>query len=320
MRILPAALAIAALAFPRIGSPHDAPGSHAAMSMTLPPVQIQMTADSVIIPMRLVDGRIIVAVTVNGKGPFPFVFDTGAHGSVMDLSFARQQGLELGAEIMVGSPGGAGRPGHLVTIDHAGIGGLTLGRLTSVAFDGMPFKGADPPRGVLGPYGLSGLLITLDYPNARLVFARGALPAPDGREIFGWDDAQSLPSVPVMVAGQAARMHLDSGAAYGLSFPIALAQSLPLATPLAVVGRARTVDLDVVVKGAPLKGTVTIGRYTLENPPVVFSEVQKEIGNVGPPVLRQFALTIDPANRRLRLSGPPSGKLTTFEAHPHPQP
>src|SRR5215468_7084756 len=71
--------------------------------MRVPNVGVQMASDTVVVPMRLVDGRIEVSVKVNGKGPFPFIFDTGARGTVLDLAFAREQRLKLGDPVTVGS-------------------------------------------------------------------------------------------------------------------------------------------------------------------------------------------------------------------------
>lgn len=313
----PVPLVALTLALNLAGAAHAAGRAGAPTPMRMPPTQFQMAADSVVIPMRLEGGRIVVDVKIGGKGPFPFLFDTGAHGSVMDLAFAHELGLPLGPEVMVGSPGGAGRPGHIVTLDRLELGDLALEHVTCVAFDGLPFHGPDAPRGVLGPYGLAGLLVTLDYPRDRLVFSRGALPEPDGREVFAWAADQPLPEIPISVAGREIRVHLDSGATYGLTLPDSLEKVLPLAGPPLEIGHAREVDRTAVVRGAPLRGTVRIGRYTLENPTVAFSAVQKEAGNLGPPVLRQFALTIDPANRRLELRGPASGKLAAVrDAHP----
>ena len=160
--------------------------------MLMPAGHYELTADSVALPMRFNVGHIVVDVIVNGKGPFPFVFDTGAHGNVIDLQFAREQGMELGSEIMVGSPNGPGRPGNLVSKSTLQLGGLTLTDIPVVAFDGLPFaRTAEAPRGVIGPYSLRGLLVIVDYAHERLVFRRGTLPAPDGREIFAWDPANN---------------------------------------------------------------------------------------------------------------------------------
>ena len=290
--------------------------AHGPIPMKIPAVQIQLASDTVMVPMRMVDGRIVVDVMLDGKGPFPFVFDSSAHGSVMDLEFARSQGVALGGQVMVGSPGGAGRPGQLATVKRLELGGLALGGMTIVAFTGLPFKDADAPRGVLGPYSWTGLLITLDYPHSRLLFRRGALPEPDGREIFGWSAQQPLPLVPITVAGQKLNAHLDTGARYALSLSTSYEKTLPLVAPPVDAGRARTVDQDVAAQRATLKGKLTIGRYTLENPTLMFSTLHQEVGNIGPPLLRQFTFTLDPANRRLRLEGPADGKLVDAEPAP----
>ena len=309
-----APLLLLALAAPPSGAAHAHP-----VMMRPHAITCELAADSVVVPMRIVRDHIRVDVMVEGKGPFPFLFDTGASGSVMDLAFAKQQGLALGPEVMVSSPNGGGRPGRMVKLDTLRIGGLATHGMMSVAFDGLPFPPApDMPRGVIGPYGMNGLLVTLDYPHQRLVFRRGALPAPDAREIFGWDRSRPLPEIPVTLAGTAIAVHLDSGAPGGLSMPVAFEGRLPLAGPLVEMGRAKTVDRDDATRGARLNGDFVIGRWTLEQPTVRFSAALRGVGNVGNGILRQFAITIDPANARLRLVGPPNGKITAPIEKPMP--
>jgi len=290
--------------------PSEAPQVRRVM-MRPPAFTCELATDSVVVPMHLVGGHIRIDVRVEGKGPFPFLFDTGAGGSVMDLSFAKKQGLALGAEVMVGSPNGGAHPGRMVKLETVRIGGLAMHGMTSVAFQGLPFPpGPDAPRGVIGPYGMTGLLVTLDYPHRRLVFRRGALPAPDAQEVFGWDRSKPLPEIPATLAGKPVAVHLDSGSPGGLGMPTAYERTLPLAGPLVEMGRAKTVGSDVMTRGARLNGDFVIGRWTLEKPTVRFSDVLRDVGNVGAGILDQFAITIDPANARLRLLGPRNGKIT----------
>ena len=310
------AFAAAGLALAAARSADAQPSDHGPVMMKMPPVQMQMASDSVVVPMRIQDGRIVVDVLLDGKGPFPFLFDSGAHGSVMDLEFARAQNLPLAGEVRVASPGGAGRPGQFATVKQVSVGGLSVEGMMIVAFTGLPFKGPDAPRGVLSPYGLSGLLVTFDYPNARVVFTRGALPEPDGKEIFGWSAQQPLPVIPISIAGQKLDANLDTGARFALGLPISFEKTLPLAAPPVDAGRARTVDQDVPAQSAPLKGKLALGRYSLDNPTLTFSALHQDVANVGPPLLRQFALTLDPANRRLKLDGPENGKLIDAPAAP----
>jgi hypothetical protein len=164
-------------------------------------------------------------------------------------------------------------------------------------------------RGVLSPYGLGGLLVEIDYPGKRVVFRKGALPEPDGKETFGWDRTHGLPEIPITVAGKTITAHLDSGASAGLSLPDKLATELPLASPLTEIGRAKLVDRELVVRGAKLAGEVRIGRYVLDKPDVDFVNSGVDLGNVGPMILNQLTIVLDPANSRLRLVGPEDGKL-----------
>ena len=258
-------------------------------------------------------------VTIAGHGPFPFVFDTGAQGSVMDLALARKLGLDLGQEINVGSPGGKGRPGRLVTIDPLAIGGLALPGFTVVAFDGLPFpRTATSPRGVIGPYGLNGLLVTLDYPRHQVVFRKGVLPEPDGLEVFGWESGRPLPEFPVTVADRPALVHLDSGAPSGLALPTSFQDQLPLEGPLVDMGYTKTVDRVRPVRGATLRSALKIGRYTLDHPTIRFLDLANGVGSVGAAILGQFVLTLDPAQARLRLAGPADGRLSELgERKPH---
>lgn len=303
-------LLVGGLALPA-AAPAGAPPHEMAVPMHQPAVAFELAGDSVAVPITMHDGHIGVRVLVNGAGPFPFLFDTGAHGSVMDLAFAQERGFALGQQVMVGSPGGAGRPGNLVTIDRLELGGLTLKGLTSVAFDGLPFPpGADRPRGVLGPYSLEGLLVTVDYPGQRLVFRRGALPEPDGREIFGWEERERLPEIPVTVGGQALKVHLDTGSSGGINLPTALAAQLALDGPLTDAGYAQTVDRVHGLRGARLKGSLALGRFTVENPVLTFSDLGAGLGNIGVGVLGGLAIVVDPAHRRMRLVGPADGRIT----------
>ena len=51
-----------------------APAGHPQF-MHQPPIRFDLSEDSVVVPMKQLDGRIILDVTLNGKGPYPFIFD-----------------------------------------------------------------------------------------------------------------------------------------------------------------------------------------------------------------------------------------------------
>ncbi len=135
------------------------------------------------------------------------------------------------------------------------------------------------------------------------------VPYPEFFRMYG----DIFTEIPGTVAGQAVVLHLDSGAPNGLSLPTAFASQMTLDGPLVDRGYAKTVDQVMPIRGATLRGVFTIGRYSLEHPPVRFVDIARNVGNVGAAILRQFAITIDPAQTRLRLAGPADGRLAVIE-------
>src|SRR5262249_6209232 len=68
-------------------------------------------------------GLHILPVTIDGRGPFDFVLDTGAHFPVLDPALADELGLQRAAEIEARGAAGA------VTVQTARVGQLAVGGL-----------------------------------------------------------------------------------------------------------------------------------------------------------------------------------------------
>ena len=112
---------------------------------------------------------------------------------------------------------------------------------------------------------------------------------------------------------------MDAGSMGGIVLPEAAAAWLPLAGPLEVVGRARTVSNSFEIKAAPLLGDVTLGALTFSRPRLEFQPVMP-MANVGARVLRDFAVTFDARNHRLRLARPPAPIVQDVTPAPPPAP
>jgi hypothetical protein len=274
-----------------------------------PPPKLTIAGDSVVVPMRIEGRAPLIEVTVGGRGPYTFVLDTGAGGSVFSKALAETLGLRVTGVSRVGSPvaGGTPREASLIEVDRLEVGGVTLEKMSAVAMDLSPVGLGAPggPQGVLSSAAFHGALVAFDFAGGRLVLRRGALPAPDGRNVFGWDSTARLPQVPVdLPGGQRQVVHVDTGSPAGLSLPASWAEKLPLAAKPESTGVARTIDHTFVRRSARMKGTASIGHHRFENPEVTFAE-EIVTGNVGMGWLRDFRLTLDPANRRIRLEPAP---------------
>jgi hypothetical protein len=266
------------------------------------PARVKLNADEVVVPMDSFGGRPVVSLMLDGRGPHRFVLDTGAAGSVMSREVADTLDLAPLGEARVGSPGGATNPGTLVRIGRVKMGGAVLRDLSLVATDlSRVFSKPDHPVGVLSALAFSGHLVTFDYPRQRITVRKGELPAGNGADIFQYEEKHHIPTLEIAVAGVPVQAHLDSGSGRGLMLPAALAETLPLGGPLEDKGKARTVDGEWPIRQAPLDGTVTIGRFALENPVVVFAD-GSPFGNIGYEILKGYSLTVDRKNRRFRLA------------------
>ena len=253
------------------------------------------------VPMLDFGGRPMVEITINGKGPYPVILDTGASFTGIDETLATELNLPP-VDSVHGEP--------TVLISELAVGGVVVhdfraGRMPSL-LSGM--GGEHPPRGVLSAATFPGRLVVLDYPRKRVSIEPGSLAPPDNRRIFEYGADEELPVIPVRVAGHEYRIHLDSGSPAGVMLPMKYIPELPLEAPPIDVGRARTVTGTFPVQAATVKGTIEIGEYTLPQKDVRFSDLRPGpapgIGNLGGSVLRDFVVTLDSANRRVKLERP----------------
>lgn len=238
-------------------------------------------ASATTVPMLLVDGRPVISVTVNGRGPYKMVLDTGAVTTVVSPRWAsgRTEQIEINLRIAA----------------------RAYTDFTAWAFP-LP-RGF--PRGVLCAEAFPGELVTLDFPKKTVTFQRGSLPPPDGRRIFQYEDGDLLPTVPIRVGGHEMHVRVDSGNPRGLTLPLRLSAETPLAGRLVPAGKAGIITKngearEVAQFSAPVMGAIELGVYTLDSPKVRFDDQPAPWpGNFGNEILRTFRVTIDARNRRL---------------------
>jgi Aspartyl protease len=271
-----------------------------------PPERIELRVPKTVVPMALFGGRPVVSVRVNGKGPFKFILDTGAEGTVVGEELAHELGLPDKGRTRAGRPGAvASAPATVTRIETLELGKAQVSGLFAVSLNlSNVWTGSDTPRGVLSAAAFPGLLITLDYPARQIELWRGELPAADGQSIFEWDAGERLPSVPLTLNDVKLKATLDSGSAFGISLPRKYVNSLRLESKPVEARKEKTVDGQSAVFVAKLDGLAKIGQFTIENPQVRFTEGQPS-ANIGSEVLQQFSVTLDSKNRRVRLESKP---------------
>jgi len=282
-------------------APPPAPGPQPMVRMMRPPPPA-MTGTRADLDIELVAGMPTILATVNGRGPYRFGVDTGAGGYLrVSPALAQALGLQPVGEAMAGDPSGR-NPIR-----------IPLYRVESLAFGGLAFSGISAtalpqlgPRtaqvdGIIGIGFFEHLLLTIDYGRLRLGAGPGALPPADGRAIVEATLDRSLISVPLGI-GEATRLvHLDTGnTAQPLFLPADIVASLPTRGEPRIVGHARTVSQEIEIRSLDLTVPVSVGTTRLPVTTVGYPAAAPP-GNIGSLALAGMALTVDYANRRVRI-------------------
>jgi aspartyl protease len=252
----------------------------------------------------------VIEVKLNGEGPFVFAIDTGAGMQAdIDPSIATQLKLEPIGKIRTGDPSGQN--------DRV----LEATRIASLAFGGAEFQNViaiirpqqitqDYPKvdGILGFALFTDCLLTLDYPAMQVRLAKGSLPVANGSDILAFEIENRIPVIEVAIGKLRMKAHIDSGNfVAGFILPEAVVEQLPLLSPPVTVGRARSITNLIEIKQVQLRDTIHIGSFDYPQATIAFPALSET--NVGFKVLREFALTFDQKNQRMKFERAPG---TTF--------
>lgn len=88
---------------------------------TLPDPIIQLGAEHTTLPMVLRDGRPIVELQINGTGPYAFILDTAAEGTVLSQELAKSLRLPVQGSARIGAPGGRTADATFVRVDRSSL-------------------------------------------------------------------------------------------------------------------------------------------------------------------------------------------------------
>jgi predicted aspartyl protease len=113
------------------------------------------------------DGHVQTPVMVNGQGPFDFVVDTAAGGSVVYPALRERLALQPLSNARVQVQGASGRtPASLYRLDRVEIAGQVREAVTAVGLEAVGSAGADM-LGIVGVDVISAFIAEFDVPGGR---------------------------------------------------------------------------------------------------------------------------------------------------------
>ncbi len=274
-------------------------------------------------------GKPYVMVTINGKGPFRFVIDTGTGGdALVTPELATELGLPTVGHATLSDPSGQGaKRAPIVQIDSLEVAGVKFTGIRAISHSF--FAEAGTCEGLLGFTLFRDYLLTLDFPDRLVTLSGGALATDGGKSVLPFRMPEGVPIAYLKVDGlQPVEAQLDSGGG-GLVLPEKLAAHLKYDVDPVVFASGRSVSARFEMKAAKLASDVKLGRYTFTHP-VVEIHPAFPLVNFGSPPMQIFAITFDQKNllvrfasnqKRFSLSAPPCPtRLTSAPVYDPPPP
>jgi predicted aspartyl protease len=214
-------------------------------------------------PFESGHGDIVLAVRLNGQGPFRFLLDTGSTHTVVSPKTAEAIGAPVVARTAMGSAAGS-RETLVVRVNSLHVGPVIVSSLLASVIDLAEIPGGSTVDGVIGHDALAPLRYTIDFRQRRVMWspshatdARGSsleLQESGGRFLIALPQRQSL-----------LRLVPDSGAASLLLF--APHAALPV-TSLPTLATLKTMSGQTGVRMATLR-ELHVGSLTFRDVPAV---------------------------------------------------
>jgi Aspartyl protease len=245
-------------------------------------------------------GKPYVMVTIDGKGPYRFIIDTGTGADAfVSPELADELQLKATSETAVlndpSMQGGQRVP--IVLLPSIRIAGVDFNMVKAIRHSVTGEAGTC--QGMLGLTLFHDYLLTLDFPNRRVLLIEGAL-GPDGEKTtLPFRMPYGVPITRLRVNGQIEEAQLDSGGG-GLTLPEGLAAHQKWDIPPVVFATGRTLTTRFDIKAAKLHGDVKVGRYTFTHP-VVEIHPAFPLVNFGSPPMQSFVITFDQKSLLVRL-------------------
>jgi len=262
----------------------------------------------------------IVEVSIDGRGPYQLIFDTGAEMLVLDSSVARELGLpraryDLGT---IARSVGGWAPSYFARVDSIRIGSLERTGLDAMVTDLHSNVRVD---GLLGLPVFYDLVTVVDYGRRVLRFTSGPSLDPDAPGVLRIDPRYGISlSVNALFEGRSFLARLDTGASGALYAEPSFLEAIEEFPWLVPYARTPSPTGSAPTRVGRIAGDLSLGGHVFRDPILIAPERPIVLGpsakyNVDPPLtlghafLRQFELVIDRRSGLVRLTREGSGPI-----------
>lgn len=271
-----------------------------ATSPSFDPRETELGGDPVILPTTTWAGYFLAAGTLDGRGPFTFMLDTGADCMLVSPSVADQLASQVhdSPSSVRGAIGKVATSEQVLRIDSLRIGSSEFRGFSALVMDVRQLSEALGTHidGVLGLPLFADCLLTLDYPSRQVWLSHGELPVVDDREVLALHP-KSLGAVSAWLGADPIAVKIDSGFSRELGLPSAtdvdfLYGPTPGANIVTITGTHRQQE-------GRLAADLQLGSHVFPHPHAAINGGDPKLGSR---LLRHFSITFDQKSHRVRFA------------------
>jgi len=259
----------------------------------------------VTLPGHLIGNILVVEDSWDKFGPYHFVVDTGSSVTLVSPDIAKHYGAsgspppEDEPQVRVRSSEGGFARLKAVTLAKLQLGAAKFEYVPALVYDCSDLSAQFGVRidGILGFPLFRNTVLTLDYPNERIVL-RSKIPE-DGipGETILFNNADKIPMIPIRLGDREFAALIDSGSAAAIDInPAGLSPVFafgPVAGPT-----VSTLAGDRPSRIGRLSGVVRIGSFDVPQP---VAELTDELSSLGGGILSHFTVTFDQRHNEVFL-------------------
>ncbi len=271
-----------------------------------------------VLPARIVSNFFIVESRWSDGNTYRFLVDTGSTATLVSPELAKKFGLKMKKDappktVQVRSASGGPVPLQSLTLKKLSLGASSFERVPALMFDFSDLSSHLGLRidGIIGFPVFRNALLTLDYPNQRLVIAPYPLVAPPAPKstplasVIAFNNEQGTPLIPVQMGNESFIVLIDSGSDGSLSLnPVGLHPRFANGPRVGTLISSLQGDRRQLT--GRLSQDVLIGTHTLTQPVV---DLTDQLSSVGGEVLRHFSLTFDQRRNQVTFVRPAPGPV-----------
>ena len=271
-------------------------------------------SQDVILPATLVGNVMVVETRWDKFGPYHFIIDTGSSVTLVSPDLAARYPAPdapppVEPQVRVRSSEGGEVPLSKATIKKIQLGKTRFEYVPALIYDCSDLSAQFGMKidGILGFPLFRNAVLTLDYPNSRIVL-RSKIPD-DGLpgETILFNNADKTPLIPIHLGDREFAALIDSGSNAGLYInPAGLSPKFaygPVEGPT-----VSTLAGDRPLRVGRISGTVRLGSFDIPDPVAVVTD---ELSSLGGGLLSHFTVTFDQEHDQVFFEHDPSDSLAS---------